>query len=168
MSPTGSRWFGGVLLAIAAFMFAGFMVSGGTFSTAATIGAFLVAVVLPATSGVMMIRSSLGGRSALSERQQALRLETIEAEVLRLATRHGGRLTVVETASELGIPAETAETVLRGLMAREVADVAVSESGLLVYTFHDIEALPEKSGARGLLDAGPDRGFDVENDLSRG
>ncbi|MDH3731895.1 MAG: hypothetical protein OEU54_00115 [Gemmatimonadota bacterium] len=166
-SVPAKRWGGGALIGVAAFMFLGFMVSGGAFSTAATVAAFLVSVVLPATTGGLMIKSSMGGGRALTERQEALRLETIQAEVLRLAGVHGGRLTVVEVAGELGIPASTAEEVLNELMAKEVSDVAVTESGLLVYEFHDLKHLSEKEDARGILDAGPDRGFDVESGLDR-
>lgn len=158
-SVVAKRWGGGIFLALAAFMFIGFMAAGGTFSAPATIAAFIIAVLLPAGTGAMLIRSSLGGGRHLSERQEALRLETVEAEVLRLAGKNGGRLTIVETAGALGIQAEEAEKVLRHLMAKEVADVAVSDSGLLVYTFHDITVLGEKEEARGLLDAGPDPGF---------
>lgn len=163
----GRRVGGGALLAVAAFMFLGFMTSGGSFGAAATIVAFLITVALPAITGGLLIRSSFVAPRALTERQESLRLETIEAEILRLAQRSGGRLTTVEVAGELGIPAATAEKVLHELMAREVADVAVSDSGLVVYTFPEIMVLAEKEQARGLLEGGPDRGFGVDSAVDR-
>jgi hypothetical protein len=159
---SGRLWGGGGLLAVAAFMLLGFMTSSASFGTAATIAAFLVSVVLPGVTGGALIRSHFTGGRSLTARQEALRLETIESELIRLAGRHGGRLTIVEAAGELGVPAAEAKSVLDELMAREIADIEVTESGVLVYAFHDVEYLEDKSSARPLLDPGPDRGFDLE------
>jgi hypothetical protein len=81
-----------------------------------------------------------------------LRQQTIEAEVLRLAGERGGRLALVEIVTELAIPSEAAQAALEGLVERELADIAVTDSGVLVYTFHDVERLSEKSRARGILE----------------
>ena len=69
-----------------------------------------------------------------------------------MAVRHEGRLTAVEVAGELAVPTATAEDLLNELMARELADVEVTDSGLLVYAFHDVKHLSEKDEARGLLE----------------
>lgn len=165
---TGKLWGGVGLLAVAGFMFLGFMTSGGGFSTAATVTAFLVSVGIPGVVGGLLVRSHVqGGGGRLTARQEALRLETIEAEVIRMAGRHEGRLTAVEVSGELGVPANEAKEVLDGLMAREIADIEVTESGVLVYAFHDVRHLGDKASATPLLDPAPDRGVDIERGLDR-
>ena len=156
----GKLWGGGALLLTAAFMFLGFLVSGA-YEGIETILGLIVAVGIPAGAGAALVASRFRARGRLTSRQEALRIQTIEAEVIRLASRREGRITVVEVAGELGVPAGEAKDVLDGLMAREVADIEVTESGVLVYSFHDVEHLEDKSSARPLLDPGPDRGFDV-------
>ena len=50
------------------------------------------------------------------------------------------------------MPTTTAEELLHGLMAREQAEIEVTDSGLLVYAFNDVRHLSEKETARGLLE----------------
>ena len=38
-------------------------------------------------------------------------------------------------------------------MARELAEIEITDSGLLVYTFDDVRRLSEKESARGLLES---------------
>jgi hypothetical protein len=77
----------------------------------------------------------------------------MDSEILRLAGERGGKLTVVEVMSALALPADGAKQLLDGLAMREIAEVEVSDSGVLVYAFHDIRHLSEKESARGVLDA---------------
>src|SRR5262245_37694303 len=114
-------------------MLLGFFRSSATLASPAAIVALLVTVGIPAAGGVFLLR----GRRADSARVARLRRETIEAEVLRLAVARAGRLTSVEVATELAMTPEEAKATLDGLVEREVADLAVSDAGVLVYTFHD-------------------------------
>ena len=50
------------------------------------------------------------------------------------------------------MPATTAEELLNELMRRELAEIEVTDSGLLVYAFHDVRHLSGKETARGLLE----------------
>ncbi len=68
--------------------------------------------------------------------------------LLRLARRRGGSLTVLEAATDLRLTVDKTEEMLRELAARGHTEVRVSESGLLVYHFAEIEFASEKSGAR--------------------
>ncbi len=69
-----------------------------------------------------------------------------------MAARGDGRLTVVEVVAELAVPDDTAKQALDALMTRELAEIEITDSGVLVYAFHDIQHLSEKPRARGLLD----------------
>jgi hypothetical protein len=84
---------------------------------------------------------------------QALRQQTIEAEIMKLAMAQQGRLTEVEVASALALPPGEAKAALDALVAREVADLEITDAGVLVYTFHDARYFGTKRDATGLLDA---------------
>ena len=136
--------------AIAAFMFVGFLGSGASLASPTAIIALLLTVGLPAGAGVAMLRGIGGARSARAER---LREQTIEAEILRLAMQHGGKLTALEVATALALSPETAKARLDSLAEREQADLEITDAGVIVYAFHEARNIGGKSSARGLLDA---------------
>jgi hypothetical protein len=146
-----SRTVGGILLAIAAFMLYGFLRSSASVASPAAIGALLLTVVLPAAGGIMLWRGGFSMNSGRSKRVEQLRQQTFEAEILRLATQHGGRLTTVDVATALALPAETAKATLDRLVEREVADLEITDDGVLVYYFHDAKYIGGKHGSRDLL-----------------
>ena len=141
---------GWVLIALALFMFIGYMradVDGG-----AALFALVITVLLPAAGGVALVTGRVRGRGAVSARRDELRQQTLEAELLRLAGARAGRLTIVEAVTELAVPPEEAKSALDALAVRGLADFEVTDSGVVVYVFHDIENLGDKSQARGLLE----------------
>ena len=139
------------LIAVGLFVLLGFTqadVQGGL----ATIVALLIGAGLPVAGGAWLIAGHFGAGRVRGERREALRRETLEAEVLRLAGRHSGRLTAVEVAGELAVSPAAAEEALHALALRKVADLRITDSGVLVYVFHDVLHAPEKDQARRLLD----------------
>ena len=140
------------LLALALFVFVGFLRSGADPFALRTLFALFIAAGLPAAGGGLLLARHFGVGRRIEHRREELRRDTLEAEILKMAGRHGGRLTAVEVAGELAVPATTAEELLNELMAREMAEIEVTDSGLLVYTFHDVRHLSEKEAARGLLE----------------
>lgn len=139
------------LVAVGLFVLLGFTqadVQGGM----ATVVALLIGAGLPVAGGAWLIAGHFGAGRVRGERREALRRETLEAEVLRLAGRHAGRLTAVEVAGELAVSPAAAEEVLHALALKKVADLQVTESGVLVYVFHDVAHASEKDQARRLLD----------------
>jgi hypothetical protein len=144
------RTIGGIaLLALAALMFVGFVRSDAELASLRTVLALLITVGIPGGAGVMLLRAPGGRRS---KRVEELRRQTIEAEILRLAMQHGGRLTVVEVASALALPSESAKTTLDSLAERELADLEITDKGVIVYAFHDAKHLSGKHSAKGILD----------------
>ena len=146
------RTIGGVaLLAVAAFMLIGFFRTDASLTSPTAIVALLITVALPAVGGLALLRGTMtfGGRSG---RNEELRQRTIEAEILRLAMQHGGRLTVVEVAAALALPSESAKQVLDSLAEREIADLEITDAGVIVYSFHDAKNVGGKHSARGLLE----------------
>ena len=144
---------GAALLAVAVFMLLGFMTSDVDAGATTTLVALLITVGVPGVAGATMLARHFGARGRLAGRKEALRQQTLEAEILRLAGEHDGKLTAVEVMSGLALSAATTKELLDGMVMRELADIEVTDSGVLVYAFHDVRHLAEKSSSRGLLDA---------------
>jgi hypothetical protein len=143
---------GALLLLLALLMFAGFLQSNSQLSAGATVIALGISVVLPGIAGgALFLRHFRSGRR-LETRREVLRQQTLESEVLRLAGQRGGRLALVEVVTEMAVPSDAAQAALDALVEREIADIAVTDSGVLVYTFRDVEKLGDKSQARGILE----------------
>ena len=143
---------GGILLALGLFMLLGFFRAAPSLDGAVAFLTLLLAVGIPAGAGVALIRSHYRKRQSSTEYREQLRLETHQAELVKLAHQLGGRITVVEAVAETGMDSQTVETALRGLVTQGVADVQVTDSGLLVYVFEDVQRLPEKGSSRDILD----------------
>ena len=145
---------GGIaLLVLALFMFVGYLQSDADASGATKALTLLLTVGLPGMAGAALLRNHFGARGRLDQRKDVLRQQTLESEILRLAGQHDGKLTLVEVVSALALPQAGAKDLLDGMVMRELADMEITDSGVLVYTFHDIRHLSEKSTSRGVLDA---------------
>ena len=147
------RFLGGIaLLAVALFMVAGFLRADVNPAALRTMVALLIAAGLPAAGGSWLLARHFGVGRRIGQRREELRRDTLEAEILKMAARYDGRLTAVEVAGELAVPTTKAEELLNELMRRELAEIEITDSGLLVYAFHDVRHLSEKETARGLLE----------------
>lgn len=144
---------GFALIAVALFMLLGFFNVDRPLSAGAAIASLLFAVALPGVAGVALVRSHFTSRGYLARRREDLRRQTQEAEILKLAQDAGGKLTVVEVVTKLALPAATAETLLAGLHERGMAEIELTDAGLIVYRFPDIQHLPGKNTSRDVLDA---------------
>ena len=141
---------GWLLIALAAFMFVGYLRAdvGG----ASALFALLLTVVLPAAAGVALLTGRLRGGVGGGARRDELRQQTLEAELLRLAGRRAGKITIVEAVGELAVTPEEAKHALDALAVRGLADFEVTDSGVVVYVFHDVQNLGDKARSRGLLE----------------
>ena len=138
------------LLSLAGLMLFGFLRSNASLAAPATIAALLITVVAPAVGGVVLLR---GRDLARNRRLDQLRQQTIDAEILKLAVKEQGRLTATDVATYLALTPEAAKTALDSLMERGLADIAISDRGVIVYTFHDAKHIGGKGDAKGVLDA---------------
>ncbi|HEU5184219.1 MAG TPA: hypothetical protein VFU01_06605 [Gemmatimonadaceae bacterium] len=148
------RTVGGVaLLLLSLSMLLGFVRSDAALSSPATVAALLITVALPGVSGILLMSGRIGRGKRLAARRDRLRQQTFESEILRLAAQRGGRLTVVEIMTEFAIPQDQANALLESLVVRELADIEITDSGVVVYAFHDVKHLDDKTRARRMLDA---------------
>jgi hypothetical protein len=142
-----------LLLMLALFMLFGFLKSDQGLSSAAMATALLLTVGVPAVSSIFLFAGHFRRGKHAQSRKDQLRKQTLDAEILRLAGERGGRLTIVELVTEFALTPDAAKEALDAMHARELAELEMTDSGLLVYSFRDIRGLSEKSKARGLLDA---------------
>lgn len=143
---------GSVLIAVSLFMLLGFF-NAAPVSAGAAIATLLFTVGLPAAAGVALIGSHFATGRGLSRRREDLRRQTQEAEILKLAVEQNGKLTVVEVTTRLALPATTAEELLAGLHERGLAEIEMTDAGLIVYAFPDVQKLPGKGTSRDVLEA---------------
>lgn len=148
------RILGGVaMILLALFMLLGFFNVPRPLSFPVAALTLLIAVGLPGAVGGVLLWSHFREKLGFQRRRELLREQTYQAEILKLAERRGGKLTVVEVVGEAALDTGTAERVLHGLVTEGIADIEVTDSGVLVYAFHDVQKLPEKGSARDVLDA---------------
>lgn len=90
---------------------------------------FLILIgILPLVLGVWLFRRTQVGASKRA-------LEARERTVLDLASHHMGVLTVPQLAEESGMTLEQAKEILDRLNLKGFDEMAVSESGMVVYKF---------------------------------
>ena len=68
--------------------------------------------------------------------------------ILRLAREKEGSITVLEAATEIRMTVDKAEEILRDLAARGHAEMRISDSGMIVYHFPEIERWEERHWAK--------------------
>jgi hypothetical protein len=61
--------------------------------------------------------------------------DSLELRILKLAREHGGRLTTVLAAAELGAPLEDVQAKLDELAVADHATLETTDDGVIVYTF---------------------------------
>jgi hypothetical protein len=83
-----------------------------------------------------------------------------ERAVLRLAEQEQGRVTVLEAAGRCDLTVEEAKALLDALVLRTIAQLHVSEEGVLVYVFPSFE--PGASRRRKTSPPSPLRGANVD------
>lgn len=143
---------GAILIAVALFMLMGFF-NASLASPMVALMAFLIAVALPGGIGGYLVYSGLQAKNSVQNNRAALGRRTLEAEILSYARQHQGQLTVIEVVSHFALDKAQAEGVLDSLAQQGYADYEVTDSGLLVYTFHELQRLGDKAQSKRIEDA---------------
>ena len=145
---------GSALIGLSLFMLLGFTKAKLPTSRVVKVVTIGNAVVLPLGMGMGLIYGHHGrNRKYLNLRRKERQARTIQSEILKLAIAHKGKLTAVEVAAELGIDLASATQHLTLLTHQDLAELEITASGMLVYAFHDIQALSEKTTSRRISDA---------------
>lgn len=141
------------LMILSLFMLMGFFRADLETGVFVNILSFLITVILPFAGGASLIYSYYEENKKLKDSKENLTIKTLEAEVLKLAEKKGGKLTVVEVMSDLAVSNDIAKELLDSITVQSLADVELTESGVIVYSFYDIKHLMDKKNTKGVLDA---------------
>jgi hypothetical protein len=143
---------GGILVVVSLIMLLGYFNADLSGSAGSAVMALVIAVGIPGVAGVALLTRHFKRVGGYADRRAQLKRQTQEAELLRMAGEHGGRLTVVEVVRELAMAQPEAEALMKSMVERCIADIEITDSGLLVYAFPDVQRLDDKSSSRGVLD----------------
>ncbi len=96
----------------------------------------LIPVTIFIAMGIFRLLLSTGRRRERKGRE--LRKMPIQEQIIKLAYRKGGLLTVTDTVAETGLSFKKAEKVLNGMVDFSRVNMRVSDSGIMVYEFVEI------------------------------
>ena len=136
-------------------MLAGLMLLGFARADSVTVASIIALTIgagIPGGIGLALLSGRLGSGRHLAAAKVRLRRQTIEAEILGLAGRRDGKITVVEVVSELALDHAEVSEVLESLSVRGLADIQITDSGTIVYDFRDVRLLGDKGSARDVLE----------------
>jgi hypothetical protein len=138
---------GYVAIGFGLFMALGIAVAGGDRDVATILAALGLFSALPIGIGWRCLRTDVDKSALALQAEHAWR-----SEILRLAERRGGGLTVAEVVAHADLDAGRAERVLDDLARRGLAEHRVTDDGEVFYRFEDAPTPEQKRNARGLLD----------------
>ncbi len=141
------------LLALSIFMLLGFLNADINAGIWVKFLSFVITVILPFSGGAAILFSNYKDKKKLTLSKSLLAKKTLESEVLKLAKEKGGSLTAIEVVTEFAVDIDTAKQTLDSLAEQSVAEIELTESGIIVYSFYDIKHLKDKSTSKGVLDA---------------
>ena len=91
-----------------------------------------------------------------------------EKEILRLAQRKGGRLTVLEVAAETSVTLEEAEQMLNEMNVRGHVGMQVADDGAMIYEFYGLGGKPTLEAKAAPLPSEPERKTPKQSPASPG
>jgi len=139
---------GYVAIIFGVFMGVGVLASG---SGKHGIGGFLFALFVfgigPIVLGILLVTAGRGRRPSELEARRAW-----DSELMRLAAKRHGSLTVAEVVAHADLDAESAERHLDDLCKRGFAEHRVTDQGDVVYRFQGAPSAEAKRSAKDVLD----------------
>lgn len=142
------RQVGGYLaVAVGIFMGLGVLLNLGAHPAGALLLSFVLFSAAPVGAGVWLLRRPREKQLALQAANQAW-----ESELLRLAARRDGSLSVAEVVAHADLGPVEAEQRLDQLCKRGLCELRVTEDGVVVYRFGATPSAQQKQLAQGVLD----------------
>ncbi len=141
-----------VLIALGLMMGLGFTQAQMTQSAMVIFMTFCIAVLVPLGSGSYLLWSARQQSKSLGASKSGLAAKTLQAEILRLAAENQGHLTVLDVTQAFALESEQAEAALDALALKKLAEIQLTDDGLLVYTFPEVQQMAHKHQAKRLED----------------
>jgi hypothetical protein len=121
--------------------------AGSRHGVGALLFGFAVFCVIPVAFGVLLLKGSGDRRPRELEARQAW-----DSELMRLAAKRHGSLTVAEVVTHADLDATNAERFLDDLCKRGLAEHLVTDDGHVVYRFQSAPNADAKRAAKDVLD----------------
>jgi hypothetical protein len=129
---------GGILIFIGLFMLLGLVAGDSDETFAVLVVMFVLFIFAPITIGSGLIYSHFKQkRTKQLDQQQDLELRQ-EKEVIRLAQRSRGRLSIPEIVADTSMSTAEAELLMQTMTQKGYVDMQVTDSGVIVYEFYEI------------------------------
>ena len=142
-----NRTTGGIaLLVLAGLMFLGFMRSNASLAAPATIVALLITAARRRSAASRFCAAAVGPWRRRQLQSDHRGRDFTNGREGRRKTYRG------RSRDRFDVNARMAKETLDAMVARDVADIAVTEGGVIVYTFHDAKHIGGKDAAKGVLD----------------
>lgn len=107
-------------------------------------------VFLPLGGGFYLLRAAHNDSKNVQQKRSQLAQKTLQAEILKLAAQNQGRLTVLEVTQAFALTQEQAEQALDNLALDHLAEHQLTDDGLLVYTFPEVQQLAQKHQSKSI------------------
>ena len=130
---------GSVLVLLSLFMLMGVFNTSRDMSFVTAALTLLILVLAPGIGGAALIYAHLRARASAAQELKQLRQQAEEAEVLRLARRKGGKLTVVDVVADTSLGTEAARDALMSLVVKDLANFDQSGSGEIEYFVYGLD-----------------------------
>lgn len=121
--------------------------ASGKTTLSVLVGLGICTGIIPVVFIIVLVRQLL--KIKRLEKQQDDRW--FQDRILELAKKLGGKLTVLETTTELNLSVDEANLALNQFVSLGLARLQVSESGVLVYYFDQMIGLDEKNRAENIV-----------------
>ncbi len=129
---------GAALLFLSLFMLLGFFNASKEMSFLASALTFLILVIFPGVAGAALLFSRFKATGIAKRRAERLRRQTQQAEVLRVAEKRRGAVTIATVVADTAMDADTVKETLMALVTQGFANFDLTESGDIVYSFYDM------------------------------
>jgi hypothetical protein len=129
---------GGLLIVFGLFMLLLFLSGTGPSTFLVGVATFLLMVLAPIAAGTFMIRSHFQAKKKSAEESRKKLLAAREKEVLMLAGRKNGILTIPEIVAETSMNADEANEIMREMVVKLYADMKITNDGEVIYNFSQL------------------------------
>jgi len=126
---------GGALIFAGLFMLAGFFASTKPSTFATDLILILLFVLTPIVTGAMLIRSNYLENKKKEQESRKSIFAAREKEILKLAKKKDGELTIPEIVAETSMNAEEADEIMREFVVKQYVDMKITNEGIVVYEF---------------------------------
>jgi hypothetical protein len=97
----------------------------------------LMFVLAPILTGAMLIRNNYASKKKKELELRKSSIAAREKEILKLAKKKDGMLTIPEIVAETSMDAEQADEIMREFVIKQYVDMKITKDGSVIYEFFE-------------------------------